>query len=247
MLKLAQPTIAVTLLLGLSACGDAEVILAALGDGCVLDSDCNSGLVCVYRRCHEECNQTPDCPIDDEGQNLHCMLGEKPDHYCQLQDERDCSYSSECPGSQLCGPDGRCRDECISDKDCVADQTCTQRACALPSELDDNGQLPVDPALPGAGFGSYCEFTSECASIDPDFICRIGVCNFECRADADCETGLCNIGEGKEGGRCAASVVVCVPGKQVACACLVGNGVQVCDAAGAAYGPCENNTGDCNP
>lgn len=224
-----------------AACGDADVLLAAIGGDCVLDSDCEEGLACVFQRCHQECEVTPDCPLDGEGKNLHCMVGRKPDHYCQLSDETECTYSSECPGEQICGPDGRCRDECVTDKDCVTDQTCAQRNCALPDELDDNGKLPQTGTLTA---GSYCEYTSECTPIDPDFVCRAGLCGFECRGDSDCATGVCTIAEGKEGGRCAASVVICVPGAQVACDCLgMTQGVQVCNAMGTGYDPCLDSAG----
>jgi hypothetical protein len=232
-------------LVPLACDADTEAALAALGGGCLINSDCGGGLVCVFRRCHQQCNDSVDCPIGEEGLHDRCMIGPKPDHYCQLADENDCVYNSECPGAQICGRDGECRDECETDKDCVPDQLCVSSSCALAEELDDEGQLPL-ASDPGPPAGTSCTYDSECVSFDPAFVCRAGVCNYECKADVDCESHVCQVAESASGGLCAPPEIACIPGVQVACDCLGGGqGVQVCNAAGTGYDACKDQNGDC--
>ena len=119
-----------------------------------------------------------------------CMASDRPFHVCQLPDETRCAYNSECPSGQLCGVDGRCRDQCAADRDCVAEQVCSQGTCAEPVELTQNGKLPI--ALPEGGAseaaptGQPCSFNSECE--DP-LVCRMGLCAKECLGDRDCPSG----------------------------------------------------------
>lgn len=225
-----------------------EAILAAIGGDCLINSDCQDGLICVFKRCHEQCNTSVDCPLDDDGEHERCMLGTKPDHYCQLDDERGCVYNSECPGDQICGNDGECRDECATDKDCVEDQQCAQASCALPSELDENGDLPMSTDAQEVPTGQSCLRDSDCTEIDDAFVCLPGGCNYECKADVDCESGRCNVADGAPGGRCAASTINCVPGAQVACDCVGGGvGAQICLADGTGYDVCKDQNGSCAP
>ncbi|MEM6789652.1 MAG: hypothetical protein AAF715_19190 [Myxococcota bacterium] len=226
-----------------------EALVAAIGGDCLLNSDCEEGLLCVFRRCHQQCNTSADCPLDDSGENERCMLGTKPDHYCQLPDERACIYNSECPGPQICGNDGECRDQCATDKDCIEDQQCAQATCALPAELDDTGALPLADATESLPDGQSCIRDSECVAFNPDFVCLAGACRYECRDDADCPTRRCNISDGADGGRCAGTTVACVPGAQVECDCIDGtDGVQICDATGDRYGDCVDVNGmSCAP
>ena len=47
----------------LPACNDEQIeaALKALGEGCLIDTDCEGDLVCVFRRCHHECETDKDC------------------------------------------------------------------------------------------------------------------------------------------------------------------------------------------
>jgi len=225
-----------------------EALLAALGGECLLSSDCAEGLICVFRRCHQQCNTSVDCPIGSDGEHERCMIGTKPDHFCQLADETLCVYNSECPGEQICGRDGQCRDECVSDKDCVTDQICAQASCALPEELNEDGELPLATSAQGPASGQSCVHDSDCVDVDPAFVCLAGACNYECKADVDCESHVCDKGEGAEGGTCAPSSVICVPGSQVACDCVGGGlGAQICNAQGTGYDVCKDVNGSCAP
>ena len=229
-------------------CAEAdEALLAALGGGCLLNSDCEDGLICVFRRCHQQCNTSVDCPVGGDGEHERCMLGSKPDHYCQLEDETACVYNSECPGQQICGNDGECRDECATDKDCVQDQLCVQASCALPEELDDEGKLPVVGSM-APPTGQSCLRDSDCVAFNPSFVCLPSGCNYECKADVDCESHVCDIADGEPGGLCAPSAIVCVPGAQVACDCLGGGvGAQICLPSGDGYDLCKDQNGSCAP
>ncbi len=84
-----------------------------LADGCLINSDCSQSplpLVCAFERCHIKCEKDADCEP-----GLYCRIADNPVHVCQLPSEvpdPPCKYSSECPGSQVCGIDGVCRDGC---------------------------------------------------------------------------------------------------------------------------------------
>ncbi len=92
-----------------AACGDGsgeKVRVARLSESCTLNSDCAEPLVCAFQRCHDVCETSRDC---DPGQR--CVVSDRPFHVCQLEDERECLYTSDCPEGQtcidgLCGPDG---------------------------------------------------------------------------------------------------------------------------------------------
>lgn len=171
------------------ACGsddEAEALRRAkLAEGCVINSDCSQKpdpLICAFRLCHIQCQTSEDC---DPG--LRCVLGDKPEHVCQLPEEVNCTYNSDCPGTQICGIDGECRDACKGDVDCVEGQLCITGTCADPDELV-KGQLPRKLALDG-GTGLPCSYHSDCPG---EQVCRPnGSCGYECKADKDCAAGGC--------------------------------------------------------
>jgi hypothetical protein len=155
---------------------------AALAEGCLINTDCNAPLVCAFRRCHTECADSRDC---EPGQR--CVASDRPFHVCQLAEERDCTYNSDCPSGELCGVDLQCRDQCMADRDCVRNQVCVGGTCADPVELQ-NGELPVLQSEAGieAGGGQPCLYTSEC---EAPLICKNQFCSRECLAPADCAMG----------------------------------------------------------
>jgi hypothetical protein len=167
-----------------SGCGDSsnaeELRTAKLSEGCLINSDCKDPLVCAFKRCHDVCTTSRDCPT---GQR--CLASDRPFHVCQLPDETDCVYHSDCPPTLVCGADKECRDQCSTHRDCLDEQSCTQGTCADDSEL-------VDGKLPGGGtdvetqVGQPCVYTSECAA---PLVCRGGLCRSECQADRDCDQG----------------------------------------------------------
>lgn len=225
---------AAPLLAAIACCTGRQELaeLRALGEGCLLDSDCAGALRCVFRVCHEECATSADCPA-----GARCVLGAPPHHVCLLPDEVACARSSDCPGAMMCAPDLLCRDACASTHDCVRDQVCTpQRACALPAELE-GGLLPVlDPGPQGA---TACSLDSECVAPER---CEAGACRLPCVVSEDCPSGVC------VEGFCAPLGALgpgCVPGHQAACECTTSgeSGVHVCDPDGSGYGPCAGCSG----
>jgi hypothetical protein len=240
-----------------TSCDDDPDAISLLGDGCLLNSECNEGLVCVFRRCHIECATSGDCPIGSDGNRLRCVVGEKPASICQLEDERACQYHSECPGDQICGPDGECRDQCKDDRDCVSDQSCAGGVCADPDELDPEGQLQGEPPPEGQETGYPCVYDSECEGLSPEgpaFVCKDGGCNYGCYTNVDCEPNFtCEPDDGLantpgfctyQGGGVDS---FCVPNEQRGCNCWPPEsgvlGIQVCNEDGTAYEDCQGEGG----
>jgi hypothetical protein len=202
-----------------------------IGEGCLINSDCSDNLVCVFRRCHVACTTTKDCPKDGKNRQLKCVIGERPDHVCQLPSEVDCAYNSECPLKQVCGVDGTCRDQCSADRDCIKPQTCETGTCAEAEELKD-GKLPTAMQPAGQKTGQPCSYTSECPS---GLACVAGQCNFQCFEDRDCiDEALFDC----KGNVCILTAK-CVPGSKISCACANGSmASQTCKADGSEYDPC---------
>lgn len=239
---------------------DEPSVLSLLAGGCLLNSDCDEGLACVFERCHIECNDTSDCPVGEDGERLRCVVGEKPEHVCQLPDESKCSYHSQCPGEQICGPDGSCRDQCQDDRDCIDGQTCVaQGVCADPDELDDTGELSGEVPPPDQQTGFPCAYDSQCVGVladpnrpDLEYVCRNGGCNFACFDDVDCDPEYACFpadDDRSTPGNCHFVGAQCVPNEQQDCICLGGApGVQTCDETGMRFNPCTDYEGvDCAP
>src|ERR1041384_4941461 len=119
---------------GLTGCGD-EPKKGGVSKGCTLNSDCNGGLVCSFGLCHQECEQTTDCPA---GQR--CVQTDSA-NVCQLNDESQCHFNTDCSDPLICAIDRQCRNQCQGDKDCLDGQTCADHVCAEPREVDDDGGL----------------------------------------------------------------------------------------------------------
>jgi Dickkopf N-terminal cysteine-rich region len=172
-------------------CGDEklEAVLKALGEGCLIDSDCEGELVCVFRRCHVQCETTKDCiPHDDD---THCVLGDRPTNVCLLPDELYCgsgepgavvTYHADCLPGMYCGPDGLCRDSCTTASDCLSGQNCLKGVCAD----EDDAAKPefVDTDLQEGG--ETCSYNSQCLS---PLVCHAGLCAEECQGNVDCPDG----------------------------------------------------------
>jgi len=207
---------------GACTSGVDEAVLAALGGECLLDSDCDEALVCVFEQCHQPCATSADC-----SNGARCVVGEPTVHACELAPDATCAKNTDCPGVMVCGPDAACRDACVTSADCLSDQVCTRdRVCALPSELED-GELPQTLK------GDACLLSSDCVAPQQ---CFAGICRLECETAADCASGVC------EANVCAPPVPggpICIPNHQQKCACDDGGaGVEICDSAGLGYGDC---------
>jgi hypothetical protein len=166
----------------MSGCADSHS-RATLAEGCTINTDCNSPLVCAFQRCHAACKTSRDC---DLGQR--CVASDRPFHVCQLASESQCDTNSNCGAGQICGVDKQCRDACVTARDCVMGQLCVSATCADPAELDSEGGLTGaerDASVPANGLP--CSFNSDCPS---PLLCRAGTCSAECRKNGDCAAGL---------------------------------------------------------
>ena len=138
------------------ACSSDEKGTGALAEGCHINTDCSSPLVCAFQKCHSACTATRDCP-----DGLRCVASDRPFHVCQLESELNCTYNSDCPEGQVCAIDGLCRDQCQADSDCLAEQKCVSGTCADTKELGDGGlRLVVKDASPPTG--QPCSYNSQC-------------------------------------------------------------------------------------
>ncbi|MER2565285.1 MAG: putative metal-binding motif-containing protein [Myxococcaceae bacterium] len=141
-----------------------------LAEGCLLNSDCETPLVCVFRRCHQPCADRRDCPADSDCQ----LSGDPPQLVCTQVTCAD----APCPQGQICGVDRRCRYQCATASDCSPRQACVENQCVWNDQLQPDGGFP--PPLDGRA----CEYSSQCAA--GQRCSRSGQCVAECLRSVDC-------------------------------------------------------------
>jgi sugar lactone lactonase YvrE len=141
--KLAAASLLLTTL-GITGCGD-DPVKAGVAKGCTLNSDCNGGLVCSFGLCHKECEQTTDCPA-----NQRCVQSDTS-NVCQLTEESQCHFNTDCAEPLVCAIDLQCRNQCQGDKDCLAGQKCADNVCAEPKEVSEDGGLKGAVGAGGEG------------------------------------------------------------------------------------------------
>lgn len=152
-----------------------------LAEGCLLNSDCETGLVCVFRRCHQPCTNGRDCPMGSDCQ----AQGDPPSLVCTQVSCRDLP----CPAGMLCGEDFTCRRGCLGVSDCPEGQRCAANQCVWPEDVTSDGGFP--PAR------QTCQRNSECPQVDGGLFlaCRAGSCAPECYMQVDCPSdATCNSG-----------------------------------------------------
>lgn len=210
----------------LLACPSEDSALSQLGSGCVLDSDCDGSLVCVFDRCNQACVTSLDCPA-----GARCVDGGDAG-ICQV--DAPCGLNSDCPGSQVCAVDATCRDQCKAAEDCRSGQVCAKGVCAESEEVGDDGALAEQTT---AGEGAPCVRASDC---EVGMRCLEGKCLYECMQDVDCPSGICRENHCIPG---PPSAPECAPGQQRSCPnpvqpCTTPEGLQACTGA-AAWGQCR--------
>ena len=135
--------------LGPAAGCTSETAKAGLALGCMLNSDCDSALVCSLGRCHAECRTSKDCPIGER-----CVKANGAD-VCLLNVESLCTQKAPCTQPLLCAADLQCRNGCTSSAECLPQQVCSvDGACAEPRELGASRHLVGAPPVTGSGGGS---------------------------------------------------------------------------------------------
>jgi hypothetical protein len=157
--------VAFSLLGGLVWLGACSRPTFAVGEGCEINSDCASPLVCVIGHCRRQCVDSRDC-----GAGLRCLVA--PDSAlgggCQLERERDCALTSECTPGLVC-QNGTCTTRCVTDRDCAAGAWCD----------DMTGVLACVEPPP-----ELCVYASDCPV---PLVCgRDQLCHEECHGDRDC-------------------------------------------------------------
>ncbi len=110
-----------------AACGsdtaEERARVASLAEGCLIDSDCRSPLVCAFQRCHVQCVVQRDCQREEL-----CVPAEEH-KVCLLEDERFCADAGDCPGDQLVCKESACRPVCLGESECASGQVCLDGAC----------------------------------------------------------------------------------------------------------------------
>jgi hypothetical protein len=135
-----------------------------LGTPCTRASECGASLVCRLGACRSECHETRDCPIGAE------CLPIEAGGVCALATDR-CSEDADCTAPLVCGRDGECRAECLTDSDCTDDGACVLAgrlvcvarppAPAAPCFVDDDGTFEH-------GLDDWCIETS--TGLDPSVV-----------------------------------------------------------------------------
>ena len=123
----------------------------AISDVCTLNSECATGLICTFGRCHTPCVTSADC-----SPGATCVISTANIAVCQLPAEASCYNDSGCPLPLVCGIDQNCRGTCTSAAQCPTGQKCAnQNVCAEPAQVDVDNNLIAkrDGGAPGTGGG----------------------------------------------------------------------------------------------
>ena len=165
-----------------------------VGGACILNSDCNTALVCTAGKCHDACHISADCPL---GQS--CIIAVDQSTVCQLPIETKCADNGDCKTPLTCAADLRCRNQCQRDADCLTGQVCaTTGTCAEPNQVDSTRNL----FAPDGGV-SGCQVGTETCSCYPNDTCNAGL---------TCASQLCvNLGTGgsDDAGGCPVGAETC--------------------------------------
>lgn len=253
MARLAHSVLLALALVLAAGCGGSDPEKPPIAKGCTLNSDCSGALVCSFGLCHEQCEDTDDCPA---GQRC-ISTGEEESNVCQLPQETGCNFNSDCEEPLVCAIDRQCRNECAADRDCLDGQVCAKsKVCAEEDEVDSNGELKgkVEDLCAGAEDGMTCGGDEVCSggecvscvagascSPDSDNPCLAGAVS--CAQGPSCETAeplvdgeTCGRDQVCSGGECVEckAGAACLPDPENACVvgtldCSAG---PVCDTRG---------------
>jgi hypothetical protein len=168
-----------------------------VGGACILNSDCNSPLVCTMGKCHDACHTSADCPT---GQSC-VKTGNST--ICQLPAEGDCSKTASCGVGFVCASDQRCRTACQSSTDCTSEQTCMSGICHDACQV--SADCPTGQSCVKTNNTTLCQLPAEadCSktlSCSGAFVCAPDqICRTACQSRTDCTTEQMCVG-----GVCAA-------------------------------------------
>ena len=179
------PAVAV-LATAIPSCSSSSSGLAGLDQGCSINSDCDSPLICAFGRCHSACNESRDCSAGER------CVASSAGSVCELPQETTCSATTMCATGLVCASDEQCRTPCVTAAQCAGGQSCITTAaisaCYDPSEIDGgvgpqgDGAPTGDTGTAGPGDDSSAlgpEGDAACVSLLPDggcYSCAAGVC-----------------------------------------------------------------------
>lgn len=115
----------------------------ALLDDCRFNDDCRVPLVCAAARCRAPCRSDRDC-----ANGGRCLSAGQPEaSACYAPDDyaNACRFDSECRGGRVCGGDGVCRAQCLTDYDCAViapGLRCLAQGVCSAHPFLDGGVLP---------------------------------------------------------------------------------------------------------
>ena len=163
---------------GLAGCPE-QVAVVGDGPGCLLDSDCDPGDLCVDGICSanpdlDRCTNNGDCDIGLVCRDNGC---EQPPAAGDCQSDADCDRADRCTAAVAGGDDGAGAGDCLPSDACAHAQP------------DASGQASAcdDGCFGNCVDRSACDGEDDCApteQCDPtDFVCLpIG----DCDSDAEC-------------------------------------------------------------
>jgi len=155
-----QRILELTIVLAWLAAGCTSPMKINVGGTCILNSDCNQGLVCTWGKCHDACHTSADCPAGGV-----CVTSSDQSNVCQLPGEMYCIYNHDCPTGLICGVDQKCRKQCQVDIDCLYGEICTSEQICV-----DLNSAPIvrDGGAGGTGGAPGTAGTSGSHVIDSD-------------------------------------------------------------------------------
>jgi hypothetical protein len=148
---------------------------ALVSEGCSLNSDCDTGLVCIFGLCHVACRKSSDCQVPE------ICVSSGATTACELPTETSCTAgASSCPTGLECTSGGQCRNPCNGTTGCAIEgDQCTGGFCFGSGELESSCT---------AGSSSTCLAGLTCAS---DKQCRYACSTTACPAGNRCKAGYC--------------------------------------------------------
>jgi hypothetical protein len=141
--RFAVPFFAVSLLgvtvIASPGCSSSSPGHVGLSQGCSINSDCDSPLICAFGKCHEQCgsedSSTRDCPAGER------CVASGGYNVCALASELQCSAATPCVTGLVCEVDDQCHGPCSATQGCPAQQSCIGGGCFYATEVDDAGRI----------------------------------------------------------------------------------------------------------
>jgi len=172
---------------------------------CKYSSECPGEQLCaVDGECRDACLSAKDCVTGQLCVGGVCAVKEELDENGQLTPlpgtdggAVECEYDSQCPGDQVCRPQGTCGLECLAAKDCAPGENCVANKCVPkgggPTTLPEhckNGQKDGDESAADCGGSCYpCPSGSDCGKAAD---CASQVCTASKCQEATCSDGVRN-------------------------------------------------------